>query len=104
MTILFDKNADGTTEYFRHDESSNSTTITTVQDVSGLLESLKQRRNLTGDEIKGEFWHYATIPTVVEIALYKKGINIYDPTHTKAMLKEINTNYPWLKATNKKHA
>jgi hypothetical protein len=104
MSILFDKNADGTLEYFSHDDATDSSTITTVQDVSGLLDALKQKRNLQGDKIGCEFWHYATIPTVVEIALRNKGIDINNPTHTKAIIKEINQNYPYLKATNLKHA
>lgn len=104
--ILFDKNSDGTTEYFNYDELTDITTITTVQDVSGTLDRLKSIRNETGDKslIKEEFWHYATIPAVVEIELRNKGINLYDKNDTKRILQEINQNYPYLKSTNKKHA
>ena len=104
--ILFDKNANGTKEYFNYDELTDTTTITTVQDVSSILDRMKNVRNEIGDKslIKEEFWHYATIPEVVEIELRNKGINIYDKNDTKRILREINENYPYLKATNKKHA
>ena len=104
--ILFDKNADGTTEYFHHDELTDTTTITTVQDVSGFLDRMKAVRNNTGDKslMKEEFWFYASIPAIVEIDLRNKGISIYNKDHTKRILREINENYPYLKATNKKHA
>jgi hypothetical protein len=39
----------------------------------------------------------------VEMELKKKGIDIYNPNQTKELLKEINTNYPYLKATIAKH-
>jgi hypothetical protein len=103
--ILFDQNiSKGTKEFFSYDEGTDTTRITTVQDVSGLLDRLKDKRNVMGrDALKGEFWHYATIPEVVEIELRNKGIDIYNKDHTKALLKEINSNYAWLKATDKKH-
>jgi hypothetical protein len=103
--ILLDTNLDGSKEYFHHDENTDVTTITTVQDVSGFLDRLKAKRNDIGDSslMKEEFWHYASIPTIVEIELRNKGINIYNKDHTKALLKEINSNYPYLKCTNKKH-
>jgi hypothetical protein len=105
MAILFDKNADGSIEYFAHDEQTGMSSITTVQDVSGFLDRLAAKRNFDGKSPnKEEFIHYASIPTVVELQLRKKGINIYDKTQTKAVLREINTNYPLLKATYKKHA
>jgi hypothetical protein len=104
--ILFDKNLDGTTEYFNYDELTDTTTITTVQNVSSTLDRLKSIRNETGDKslIKEEFWFYATIPQIVEIELRNKGINLYDKNDTKRILQEINQNYPYLKSTNKKHA
>ena len=104
--ILLDANANGAKEYFHHDEATDTTTITTVQDVSGFLDKMKAKRNDIGDAslMNEEFWHYASIPAVVEIELRNKGINIYNPEHRKAMFQEINSNYPYLKTTNKKHA
>ena len=103
--ILLDQSANGAKEYFHHDEATDTTTITTVQDVSGFLDKLANKRNIVGsDAITEEFWHYASIPAVVEIELRNKGINIYNPEHRKAMFKEINSNYPYLKTTNKRHA
>lgn len=102
--ILFDQNiSKGTKEFFSYDEGTDTTRITTVQDVSGLLDKLKHKRNTTGDDslLGHEFMHFATIPEVVEIALRNKGIDIYNKDHTKRMIAEINSNYPYLKATNK---
>ena len=53
--------------------------------------------------VKESWVHYASIPPVVEMELKKKGIDIYNKHQTKELLKEINTNYPWLKTTTKKH-
>jgi len=39
----------------------------------------------------------------VEMELKKKGIDIYNPHQTKELIKEINTNYPYLKTTTAKH-
>jgi hypothetical protein len=33
--------------------------------------------------------------------LKQKGIDMYNPDHTKALVKEINENYPYLKLTTK---
>lgn len=105
MKRFFDANKDaGTVNYFDYDDQTDEITIQTVQDVSGLLDQLRNKRNDIGDRaIKEEFWHYATIPAVVEIELRNKGIDIYDKNCTKRLYKEINENYPWLKASNKHH-
>jgi hypothetical protein len=51
-----------------------------------------------------ESWvHYASIPPIIEMQLKAKGIDIYNKDQTKELLKEINTNYPWLKTTTKHH-
>jgi len=77
-----------------------------VQDFAPLVEKLKQAQNNPDAWAKGvkESWvHYASIPPVIEMQLKQKGIDIYNKDQTKELLKEINTNYPWLKTTTKKH-
>lgn len=108
MAIHFDYDpVTGLRETFDYDPINDAVTITTSEDVSPLLDKLKAMRN---DEdysragMKADWWHYATIPATVELALRNKGLNIYDKNATKAILKEINTNYPWLRATDKRHA
>ena len=107
MAILFDSNPDtGITQYFDYDPLKDEVRLTSTQDVSGFMEHLKRLRN---DEeyskrgMKQDWWHYASIPAIVEIALRNKGIDIYDKNATKRIIKEINENYPWLKATGKRH-
>lgn len=108
MAILFDYNPDsGVTEYFDYDPLKDEIRLTSTQDVSGFLEHMKRLRNedsYSAKGIKQEWWHYASIPAIVEIDLRSKGIDIYDKNATKRIIKEINENYPWLKATTRKHA
>lgn len=88
-----------------YDEATQKTVITTKQDVQPILDRMSEIRNSGhGDSaVKGEFWHYASIPAHVELELRQKGINIYDPNHQKAMFRELNQNYPHLKTTRLKH-
>lgn len=108
MPILFDYDpVTGLRETFDYDPINDQVLIRTEEDVSPLLDRLKALRNedeYTRQGIKGDWWHYCTIPATVEMELRKKGIDIYDKNATKAILKEINQNYPWLKATTKRHA
>ncbi len=108
MPILFDSNPDtGVVTYFDYDPMKDEVRLTSMQDVSGFLEHQKR---LANDEdyskkgIKADWWHYASIPAVIEMELKKKGIDLYDKNATKRIIKEINENYPYLKATGKRHA
>jgi hypothetical protein len=53
--------------------------------------------------MKEDWWLYASIPPVVEMDLRKKGLDLNKSEHMPAILKEINSNYPYLKATDKWH-
>ncbi len=102
--IYFDHDAtNGTVQYYDYDPLSDSHSITTVQDVSAFLDEMKKRRDdpdYWKKGVKEEFAHYATIPAVVEMQLKKKGIDLYDKSATKAIVREIEQNYPFCKATN----
>lgn len=104
--ILFDENKDfGTKQFYSYNPDTDEHTLTTVQDVSGLLDSLKAKRALTPEHGRVEEWaHYASVPPVVQVELMNRGLNIQNPDHLKAIIKEINTNYPYLKSTTKHHA
>lgn len=108
MSIIFDYNPiTGVTTHFDYCPINDEITLTSEQDCTSLIDYMTQLRNneeYSKNGIKEEWWHYATIPAIVEIELRKKGLNIYDKNATKAILKEINQNYPALKATTKTHA
>jgi len=107
MAIFFDKDPlTGITQYYDYDPIKDEHLIHSVQDPTALVEQLKQARNNPDAWAKGmkESWvHYASIPPIIEMQLKAKGIDIYNKDQTKELLKEINTNYPWLKTTTKHH-
>lgn len=93
----------GITHYFEHDSETNLSTIRYVQDVEPLLKYTNALRNDSGTDqgIKEGWWLYAKIPAVVQVHLKFKGLDINDPTATKRIIEEINTNFPHLKCTQK---
>lgn len=105
--MLFDFDPDtGITETFDYDPVSDAVSITTHQDVSGFLDHMKAIRNtpeISQKGIKEDWWCYASIPTVVELELLKKGLSLSNKDHIKPILREINANYPYLKRTDKWH-
>lgn len=107
MSILFDYDAlTGVTQYYDYDPVNDAHSITSTQNIDAFLELLKQKRNdpeAWAKGVKQEWAHYASIPPVIEMALRKKGIDIFNPHQTKELIKEINTNYPFLKVTTAKH-
>lgn len=107
MPILFDHNPDsGVTEYFDYDPINDQVAITSVQDVSEFLDLMNDVRNtpeISQKGIKEDWWLYAKIPEVVELELLRKGLSLNNKDHMQAILREINTNYPYLKATTKWH-
>lgn len=88
---------------YETEEDHEKITIHSSQDVEPLLDALNEKRGQGDQGIKKNFWHYCSIPTHVEIELRNKGINIYNKHQTKEVLREINTNYPKLKATRLNH-
>ena len=86
------------TEYFDYDPIDDKCTITTVQDVSSFIDHMKEKRKqeLWGGQVKNDFVHFCSIPTIVELELRKKGIDIHDKNCTKKLMQEIQQNYPYL--------
>ena len=107
MPILFDHDPDsGVTEYFDYDPIKDQVSITASQDVTMFLDRMNDIRlhpEISQQGIKEDWWLYASIPTVVELELRNKGLHLENKDHTKAILREINANYPYLKATTKWH-
>ena len=88
----------------RYDSEEDGTEITihSSQDVQPILERMAEKCNQPYDR-KARFHHYCSIPTYVEIELRNKGIDIWNKHQTKELLREIETNYPKLKATRMHH-
>ena len=97
----------GVTETNHVDEDRGAVIVTKSQDVEPLLDHTKALRNAgaTDSGIKRGLWHYCSIPVPVQYEmLTKHGINIHNKDHWPRMFELINTDYPYLKTTNKTHA
>ena len=82
--------------------------ITNEQDVNPILDSATDLRNNEGYSqrgIKNDQWHYARIPNGVMLEMKQKyGVDMLAKSiDWPAVLKCINTHYPWLKTTTKTH-
>lgn len=106
MPQFFDYNPmNNTTEYFDFDQSTGQSFLHTVGDVEPVKTRAKELRNsgLADEGIKKGMWHYAYLPPTVILELRAKGINVLAKHDGKALMREINTNYPYLKTTDKRH-
>lgn len=107
MPILFDFNPDtGVKEFFDYDPINDQVIMSYEQDVSGFLDRMNQIRNapeISAKGIKEDWWLYCSIPPVVEMELKKKGLTLGKTSDMPRIFKEINANYPYLKATTKHH-
>lgn len=88
-----------------YDATTGDTILHKVQDVGPLIEHNQALANAGAKDIgiKKSWWHYCSIPPLVQVELMKKGIDITRVEHGKAMFREINTNYPKFKVTHKHH-
>lgn len=96
----------GITEFIETD--GDIAKVHSVQDVEPLIELNKARANegICDQGIKDGMWHYCDIPMTILIEMKKKGINLFHPSpgDWKRFFNEVNTNYPYLKTTHKRHA
>jgi hypothetical protein len=97
----------GTWYEMEDDPQTGGLIIHTKQNVQPLLDRNRKLRNsgvndLGGMNDKQDLKHYASIPAHIELALRQKGIDIYNGKQTKQMIREIETNYPECKVTNRK--
>jgi hypothetical protein len=103
MSEFFDYSPHNGMRYDTEDgDNDDDLIIHSSQDVAPLLDRM-QREQSKGENKQAHMRHYCSIPTVVEVELRAKGINIYNKHQTKELLREINTNYPHLKATRMHH-
>jgi hypothetical protein len=93
-------NDNGREEWFDYDPINDTMAITVKEDVSGLLDAMntKRKNEMWSGEVKKDFVHFAKIPASVEIELRNKGISLTDKNCTQRLIKEIQTNYPYLLA------
>lgn len=94
----------GVTEINVASDDDVDVTVHRVQDVEPLLDLTAETRNTKSADKKGNLNLYCSIPMVVCYELYKKGINVFNPDHMPRVLKEINSNYPYLRYTDKTHS
>lgn len=98
----------GITTYFDYDHGSDTTIVSTEQDVSLLLDQNKRLQNnddYTKSGIKKEWWHYASYPAVIiQKWINEYGVNVFDENHSKKVFELTNRpEYRYLKTTTKMH-
>lgn len=107
--ILEHDAATGLTEWFNYDPVADEVTVYTEQkeaDLKRFLDYTERQRNdpeISKQGIKNSWWRYASVPPIVQVELRSKGIDIFNPGHTKALVKAINESYPNLRVTDKWH-
>lgn len=106
MEYLHTDASSGLSYYTATEPVTGKTIIRSQQDVAPVLDEAARRRNSgSGDnKIAEHIRHYCMLPNSVQLELYKKGINMFRPDESdwKRFFKEVETNYPHLKVTNKK--
>ena len=100
----------GIKRYFDYDHDSGTVVFRCEQDISEWLRTTMETRNTNGTK-KGlmdngrEYHLYASIPTIVQLELMQKGLDIFsdDPSMQRRVFDEINRNYPYCKMTDRTH-
>ena len=94
----------GTWYQYDYDVTEDKAVVSIMQDVQPVLDYAKEQRNSGINDKVGDFSRYAIIPAHVEVALRQRGLSIYDQSKTKDLIRVIETEYPYLKTTNLRHA
>lgn len=108
-TVLDQDPFTGLTEWFNYDPVADEVTIWAEQkdaDIKAFLDHTARQRNdeqQTKDGIKQSWWKYASLPPIAILELRSRGIDVFNPGHTKALVKAINESYPYTKVTEKWH-
>ena len=86
-------------------DEDRKVTIRSEQDCQPILDHMAKVRNSDKAErgIKNDWWFYCTIPPAVELALLQRGVNINKKGHLAKALKIIDSEYPYLKSSRKRH-
>lgn len=102
MSDFMEIDENGIKTDFKWNETDQEYSLIRTADVEPVLDAAALARNEGGvnrADIKKGWWHYASIPPIVQLQLRAKGINIHNKDDQKRMIEEINTNYPNLKMT-----
>lgn len=91
-----------------HDQLTDETIISYTADSTPVLERNKKMQNddeYTKQGMKDEFWHYASIPVMVQMDwLINHGVDIYNKDHGPRISKLLNDpEYRYLKTTTGHH-
>ena len=96
----------GVTTSFDYDHASDTTLISSEQDVSTLLDANKRLQNdpdVWKSGVKNSWAQYASYPAIViEKWMNEYGVNVFNKDHTKKVLELTNRpEYRYLKTTTK---
>lgn len=95
----------GISDYFDMDALTGQVSIRSEEDIEPLLDLNLQMRNEGIKHVKGApIRHYASVPATVIMDMLNKGINFYDKNDFPKVIREIETNYPYLKVDNMRHS
>ena len=91
------------------DNDGHDLVIKRLQDCSPVLEHNAYLRSLGSAHHKGkdgDYWHYASIPLIVMEQLIEKfGVDVVlNGKDDGRLIREIETNYPYLKTGNWSHS
>lgn len=108
MSTFFDYDPlTGIRETFAYDEMSGKAHINATQDVEAVVERNKKAANAgaTDHGIKSGLWLYAEVPVIVQMQMLNDGVNPHPRTKSewRRLFQEIDSKYPYLKTTHKKH-
>lgn len=96
----------GVTTLFDYDDDTDTTIFRREMDVQPLLDHLAKVRSVAPKSYLGtsdEQWQLqAQIDPITMVELMKKGYDFNNPDHYTSIAKEVELNYPYLKATDKK--
>lgn len=98
----------GVRTLFDYDEEKDLAIFRREEDISGVLkvaqETRKNQPNSYVNTSDEKWWPEAIIPSMVMAELLKKGIDVtrLEGKDATRLAKEIETNYPELKLTDKK--
>jgi hypothetical protein len=103
---FLDYDADTGLAYYT-EQDGDKTFVRSEQDCSAILDHVAEKRNSgAGDNrIAGHMNHVAEIPNAVGLEMLKKGINVWNirgKAEETKLLREIETNYPHLKVTQRR--
>lgn len=107
MPILFDSDPEtGMRTFFDYDPIKDQVRFTYEQDVTLFLDRMNELRknpDIWKDGVKEDWALYCSIPPVVEMELRNRGLDLHNKDHMKDILKAINSDFPYLRATDKWH-